>query len=58
MRRFSVIEWGIYVPSLELGVASFKSLLAWRISMIVVASSTRCEVLDAIVIITLVTFAN
>lgn len=58
MRWLAVVEWSIDVPSLELSVSCGEGFLAWRISVIVVASSSGCEVLDAIVVITLITFAN
>lgn len=58
MRWLTVIEWSIYVPPLELSIASFECLGAWRISVIIVARSASCEILDAIVVISLITFAD
>ena len=49
----------IHVLALELCVAYCESFSCWRVLVIIVAGSTRgCEVLDTIVVITLVAFSN
>lgn len=46
------------MPSLELSVSSSEGLCRGWVSMVVITGPVGCEALDAIVIVTLVSFAD
>lgn len=58
MRWFTIVERGIDVPPLKLCVASCKRFSRWWVSVVIIASPTGSESFDAIMIISLITFAN
>lgn len=58
MGWFTLIQRSIDMPSLKLSVARGESFFRWRVSVIVVAWPRGSEALNAIMVITLISFTN